>query len=74
MNKDVKVITEKNLSDFLFEKSAQYFGLPDMKFQFEIGDLVVLKAEATAEGRSKSAVPGFKRSLGKKLMMTNILN
>ena len=65
MNKDVKMITETNIIDFLFDKSGQYFGLPDMKFRFDIGDPVVLKATATPEGREKSAVPGFKRSLGK---------
>ena len=66
MNKNVEVITENNISSLLFEKSYQYFGLPNMPFQFEIGDLVVLKANATADGRLKSTVPGFKRSLGNK--------
>lgn len=65
MNKDVKVITEDNLQDFLMQNTGQYFGVPDMKFQYEIGDSVVLKAMATSEGREKSAIPGFKRSLGR---------
>lgn len=69
MNKDVKVLTRGNLKNFLFDKSAQYFGLPDMKFQFNIGDSIVLKSMATSEGRLKSAVPGFKRSLGKKFIL-----
>ena len=36
-----------------------------MKFQYKIGDSVILKAMATEDGRAKSSVPGFKRSLGK---------
>lgn len=65
MNKDVKVITEENLEYFLFQNRAQYFGIPDMKFQYEIGDHVTLKAMATPQGRIENAIPGFKRSLGK---------
>ena len=64
MNKNVKVITEDNLQDFLMQNTGQYFGVPDMKFRYEIGDSVILKAMATVEGRAKSAIPGFKRSLG----------
>ena len=65
MNEDKKVITEGNLDDFLLQNTGQYFGVPEMKFQYEIGDSVILKAMATAEGRIQSATPGFKRSLGK---------
>ena len=65
MNKGVKVMTENNLDDFLLQNTGQYFGVPDMKFQYEIGDSVILKAMATVEGRAKSDIPGFKRSLGR---------
>ena len=65
MNKEVKVLTDSNLDDYLLQNSGQYFGVPDMKFQYEIGDRVILKAMATEDGRAKSNVPGFKRSLGK---------
>ena len=65
MNKGVKVMTENNLDDFLLQNTGQYFGVPDMKFQYEIGDSVILKAMATVEGRAKSGIPGFKRSLGR---------
>ena len=70
MNRDVKIITEDNLVDFLSQNTGQYFGMPDMKFEYKIGESVILKAMATPEGRAKSAVPGFKRSLGNPIMIT----
>ena len=65
MNKNVKVITEDNLEYFLFKNRSQYFAIPDMEFQYKMGDHVTLKAMATSQGRQENAVPGFKRSLGK---------
>ena len=49
MNKGVKVLTESNLDDFLLQNTGQYFGVPDMKFQYKIGDSVILKAMAIRE-------------------------
>ena len=65
MNRNVTKITNKNISQYLLQKKRQYFGFPQMPFQFEIGETVVLKAMATEEGRAKAKVPGFKRSLSK---------
>tara|TARA_B100000780_G_C20981791_1_gene392375 strand:- start:100 stop:288 length:189 start_codon:yes stop_codon:yes gene_type:complete len=43
----------------------QYLGVPQLPFVYKIGDLVALKALATAEGVASKDRPGFKRSLCK---------
>lgn len=65
LNENVTILTENNIHDFLLKNYNQYFGIPQKKFMYQIGEKVVLKARATPDGMKKSLIPGFKRSLGK---------
>lgn len=65
LNKNVTILTKDNITSHINKKQAQYFGIPEQEFKYAIGDRVKLKAMATPDGRERSSIPGFKRSLGK---------
>ena len=66
MNKNVEKITKDNLIMYLAKQSDQNLGIPqEIDFKYKIGERVILKDMATSQGRIKSKIPGFKRSLCK---------
>ena len=66
----ISSLTSHYIKEGILEK--QFRNLPELPFVYQIGDYVALKSLATAKGKEDNERPGFKRSLGKTFLQTNL--
>ena len=75
VNKNVVRMTTTSLADHYIKEGIlqkQFKNLPELPFVYQIGDYVVLKSLATIKGKEEKERPGFKRSLGKVFLQSNL--